>query len=108
MTFVYLLRCADGTLYVGHTHDLGSREKTHNDGHGSAYTESRRPVAIVYAEEHYSLQGAIARERQLKGWNAKKKEALAIGDQATLKSSSRHRGEVSGAVTWRDLLKRSS
>jgi predicted GIY-YIG superfamily endonuclease len=75
MRFVYLLRCSDGTLYVGHTDDLARREQAHNEGHGSTYTESRRPVAMVYAEEHSSLQGAVARERQVKRWTGKKKEA---------------------------------
>lgn len=76
MPYVYLLRCVDGTLYVGHTDDLADREKAHNDGHGSAYTASRRPVIMVYAEEHFTLPGAVAREHQLKRWASAKKEAL--------------------------------
>ena len=76
MPFVYLLRCVDGTLYVGHTDDLVAREKTHNDGHGSTYTASRRPVTMVYAEKHSSVEGAVAREHQLKRWTHAKKQAL--------------------------------
>lgn len=68
--FVYILRCADGTLYVGHTGDLSARLLAHNAGAGSAYTAARLPVEMVYAEEHVSLKGARARERQLKGWTA--------------------------------------
>jgi GIY-YIG catalytic domain len=52
MWFVYLVRCADGTLYVGRTTNLASREKAHSDGTGAAYTAARRPVQVVYAEEH--------------------------------------------------------
>ena len=104
MPFVYLLRCADGTLYVGHTHDLAARVKTHNEGHGSAYTESRRPVEMVYAEEHSSLQGAVARERQVKRWTAKKKEALVSADSSKLKTLSRRDKRSDSTFTWRDLM----
>jgi len=91
MPWVYLLRCADGTLYVGRTNDIVAREKTHNDGHGARYTAARRPVRIVYSEAHHSTESAIAREPQLKRWTADKKEALIVGDLSTLKSLSRRR-----------------
>jgi putative endonuclease len=89
MPFTYMLRCADDTLSVGHTEHLASREQTHNDGKGAKYTAARRPVRMVYAEEHSSLLRAIARERQLKPWTRKKKEALIGGDRAALTSLSR-------------------
>ena len=54
MPFTYILRCADNTLYVGHTEDLASREQTHNEGKGAKYTATRRPVRMIYAEEHAS------------------------------------------------------
>ncbi len=76
MTAVYILRCVDGTLYIGHTENLDHREKAHNDGAGAAYTASRRPVSVVYSESFASKQAAIARERQLKRWTRRKKEAL--------------------------------
>jgi putative endonuclease len=50
MAFTYILRCADDTLYVGHTENLASREQTHNDGKGAKYTGARRSVRLVYAE----------------------------------------------------------
>lgn len=104
MSCTYILRCADGTLYVGHTDDLAMREQTHNEGKGAKYTAGRRPVRVVYAEEHSSVESAVARERQLKRWSAKKKEALILGDRPALKSLGR-RGMMSKAtVTWRDLL----
>jgi predicted GIY-YIG superfamily endonuclease len=91
MPVVYILRCADNTLYVGHTDDLASREKTHNAGRGAGYTAARLPVRIVYSEKCDSETAAIQRERQLKRWSGKKKEALINGDVATLKGLSRCR-----------------
>ena len=58
---------------------------------------------MVYAEEHASVASAIARERQLKQWSLKKKEALLAGDRAALSSLGRRRTK-SVAFTWRDLL----
>lgn len=79
MVWVYILRCRDGTFYVGLTTDIESRETEHNQGTGSRYTAARRPVKIIYTELHPSLESARARERQLKRWSAAKKEALATG-----------------------------
>ena len=104
MPFTYILRCADDTLYVGHTEDLASREQTHNDGRGANYTAARRPVRMVYAEEHASVATAIARERQLKRWSHKKKEALILDDRAALKSLGRRSTKSMTAFTWQDLL----
>jgi len=56
MPFVYILRCSDSTLYAGHSNHIATREKTHNDGHGSRYTPARRSVRVVYSEEHDSNQ----------------------------------------------------
>ena len=97
MPFVYVARCADGTLYVGHTSDLSAREAKHNDGRGARYTAARRPVRIVYAEEFLSIDDAKTRERQLKGWTLAKKEALVAEDTASLngiskRSRARRRG----------------
>jgi putative endonuclease len=92
MPWVYIVRCSDDSLYVGHTHNVHSRERTHNEGLGSRYTAERRPVKVVYSESHDLLDAAIARERQLKRWTRAKKETLIAGDLATLKSRSvRHR-----------------
>ncbi len=109
MPFTYILRCADDTLYVGHTENLASREQTHNDGKGAKYTAARRPVRMVYAEEHSSAGRAIARERQLKRWSHKKKEALILGDRAALRGLVRRSTKSMGDITtWRDLLKAGS
>jgi putative endonuclease len=85
MYWVYVLRCCDRSLYIGHTEGLEQRLKAHNDGRGAAFTAARRPVRIVYAEEHASVLTAIQRERQIKRWNRVKKEALVAGDVGTLR-----------------------
>ena len=91
MAWVYILRCADGSLYVGHTSDLDSRERTHNDGRGGSYTAARRPVRVFFAEPASSLDAARRRERQLKRWSRTKKEALIANDVLELKRLSRRR-----------------
>jgi predicted GIY-YIG superfamily endonuclease len=91
MFFVYLARCADGSLYAGHTQNLDARERTHNSGRGGAYTAARRPVRIVYSESFDCVERALERERQLKGWTVHKKEALISGDRGQLKTLSKRR-----------------
>jgi len=85
MFFVYILRCADGALYVGSTSDVVHRLAKHQAGSASAFTRARRPVALIYAEPCPSLRQALRRERQIKGWTRAKKEALAAGDLLQLK-----------------------
>ena len=80
MHFVYILRCADTSLYIGETHDISDRLATHNEGRGCAHTASRLPVELVYTEEHLNQPLARKREKQLKRWTRKKKEALVAGD----------------------------
>ena len=74
--FVYIVRCADGTLYTGYARDPGAREKVHNSGRGARYTAGRRPVRLVYWESFESIGDALRRERQLKGLRRARKEAL--------------------------------
>ena len=63
---VYILRCADGTLYTGATNDLDRRLAAHNAGRGAKYTRARRPVALVYREEAADKSAALQREAALK------------------------------------------
>jgi putative endonuclease len=76
MHFVYIVRCADGTLYTGYARDPAAREKTHNRGRGARYTAGRRPVRLVYSESFKSVGDALRRERQLKRLRRARKEAL--------------------------------
>jgi putative endonuclease len=83
--YVYILRCADGSYYVGSTRaSLEQRVAEHNAGAFGGHTARRRPVTLVFHEEFDRITDAIAAERQLKGWTRAKKEALIAGDFATL------------------------
>ena len=63
---VYILRCADGTLYTGSTDDVERRVAVHNSGKGAKYTRGRRPVEVVYTEECESCSAALKREYAIK------------------------------------------
>ena len=89
--WLYMLKCADGSYYIGHTDDLENRLAQHEAGAGDAYTTKRRPVQLVYALDFPSREEAIARERQIKGWSRKKKEALCREDWAEIKRLARSR-----------------
>ena len=62
MWYVYLLRCADDTLYAGCTNDPPRRLQQHNAGQGAKYTRSRRPVSLVYLEQAGDHGQALRRE----------------------------------------------
>lgn len=66
MSFVYILKCADGTLYTGWTTDLVRRLKQHNSGVASKYTKVRLPVDLVYFEELATKSLALKREYAIK------------------------------------------
>jgi len=73
---VYLVRCADDSIYCGWTTDLKKRVRAHNSGQGAKYTRSRRPVKLVYAEEFEEKQEALSREWHLKRLNRAEKLRL--------------------------------
>ncbi len=77
-SFVYMLRCADGTLYTGWTNDLCARVRAHNGvgGTGAKYTRSRRPVTLAYFEECEDPRAAMRREFALKRQGRAAKERL--------------------------------
>jgi len=77
--FVYILRCADDTLYTGTAKDPDARLATHNRGRGARYTAGRRPVRLVYVERCRSLGAALRREYEVKQWPRARKEALIRG-----------------------------
>jgi len=64
--FVYIVECADNTLYTGWTTDIARRLQAHNAGHGAKYTRSRRPVRMVYLEEVADQSEALKREYTIK------------------------------------------
>ncbi len=79
--FVYMLRCADGSLYTGITNDLTRRLQQHNAGTASRYTRSRLPVAIVYQEEQTSRSHALKREFAIKSLSRHEKESLVLSNK---------------------------
>ena len=91
--FVYMLRCADGSYYVGSAtgDDLTRRIAEHQSGVYPGYTWSRRPVQLVWSEYFERITDAIAAERKIKGWSRAKKEALVKGDWASVQQLSRRR-----------------
>ena len=99
---VYILRCSDGSYYTGLTKQpIEARIWEHNAGTYEGYTAKRRPVELVFTESYDRILDAIARERQIKGWNRQKKEALIAYAYQALPDLS-HRGPVkrlSGATT---------
>ncbi|MFA6269485.1 MAG: GIY-YIG nuclease family protein [archaeon] len=76
MHFVYLVKCADNSLYCGYTNNLEKRIKTHNLGKASKYTRAHLPVKLVYFEKFSSLSKALSREYEIKQFTRKKKEEL--------------------------------
>lgn len=83
---VYILKCADDTLYTGITNELYRRLDEHENGRNTqCYTFNRRPVQLVFQQDFHFVQQAIAFEKQVKGWSRKKKEALITGEIDLLK-----------------------
>ena len=76
---VYIVRCADGTLYTGYARNVEARLAQHNAGTGAKYTAGRRPVVLAYHEAFENQREAMQREYQLKRWPRGKKEALITG-----------------------------
>ena len=83
MTFwCYILRCADGRYYTGHTNDLDRRIGQHQSGGFCDFTARRQPVALIWSETFPSRLEALGAERRIKGWSRAKKEAMIAGDWA--------------------------
>ena len=74
--FVYLLRCADGSLYTGITKDVKRRCQQHNAGTASRYTRTRLPVRMVYQEAQPSRSAALKREAAIKAMTRAEKLTL--------------------------------
>jgi len=83
MFFCYILECSDGSFYVGVSEDPQRRLAEHNAGKGSDWTAERRPVKLVWAEEHPTLASARRREIQLKRWGHANKAKLIAGSTAS-------------------------
>lgn len=76
--YVYILECADKTLYTGYTTDVAERIATHNDGDGAKYTRGRTPVTLRYVEVWPDRSAAQSREYEIKQLSRKAKQALFV------------------------------
>ncbi|WP_372608187.1 GIY-YIG nuclease family protein [Halorientalis litorea] len=77
--YVYVLRCADDTLYTGYTTDIERRVREHERGDGAKYTRGRTPVDLVHVERFDSKSAAMSREYELKQYSKAEKERLVGG-----------------------------
>ncbi|MDD5341525.1 MAG: GIY-YIG nuclease family protein [Patescibacteria group bacterium] len=83
--YVYIVECSDKSYYTGVTNNIDRRIWEHNNDEDSKhYTYNRRPVILKYLESFQNIDSAIVREKQIKGWTRKKKEALMRGDENEL------------------------
>ena len=82
--YAYMLRCSDGSYYVGHSDELDARISAHQLGSIPGYTHKRLPVQLVWYQDFPTREEALAAERQIKGWSRAKKEALIKGDWETI------------------------
>ena len=91
--WTYILKCADGHYYTGHTDDLNRRVAEHQSGHfADCFTYDKRPVELVWSENFQTRLDALEAERKIKGWSRPKKEALVRGDFAAIgRLAVRHR-----------------
>ena len=89
--WAYMLRCSDGSYYVGHTDDIDLRFAQHVTGVLGGYTAKRRPVTLVWSDRFPTRDEAFAAERRLKGWGRAKKEALIAGDWERVQMLARNR-----------------
>jgi predicted GIY-YIG superfamily endonuclease len=99
MFWTYMLQCADGSYYVGHSEDLEYRAGQHHAGtFRDCYTFKRRPLRLVWSQAFPTRIEALEAERQIKGWRRAKKQALIASDWESIGRLARgkNRGERLG------------
>jgi len=102
--WMYILECSDGSYYTGSTNNLELRLEQHKNGEGANHTKKRLPVKLVYCEEFEKVDKAFYREKQVQGWNRKKKEALINSEHFKLpKLSIAHRDLASSSPDTKDI-----
>jgi putative endonuclease len=101
MAWVYILRCSDGSLYVGSARNLEHRVQQHARGNGSVYTRVRLPVELVWAHECEHVGEAYGLEKQIQNWSRSKRIALIEGRFKDLPGLARGRTRWSKrGVNW--------
>ncbi len=91
MPYLYMLRCADGSFYVGSTYDLDGRVRQHGDGRGAQYTRRRLPIELAWSQECSTIDEAFTLEKQIQGGSRVKRIALIEGRWGDLPGLSRPR-----------------
>ena len=89
--YVYILKCADGSYYTGHTDDIEARFEQRIISKNKSYTSSRKPLELVYCATFPERSQAQEAERQIKGWSRRKKMALIDGNFCLLGYLSRNK-----------------
>jgi putative endonuclease len=79
MPATYILKCSDGSFYVGSARDLATRLEQHASGMGSAYTSKRLPIELVWSAELERIDDAYFLEKRIQGWSRAKRIALIEG-----------------------------
>ena len=87
--YTYILRCGDGSYFVGNGEDLDADVAAHQAGSVPGYTKSRQPVELVWSEDYATCDNATAVDKQIKGWSRAKKEALIRQDYGALSERAR-------------------
>lgn len=95
MASVYMLKCADGTIYTGYTPDVARRLAAHNAGRGAKYTKSRLPVELLWSCELPTEHLARAAEVYIKQLRRGQKLALAAGDVSLCEACSKLAAQMS-------------
>jgi predicted GIY-YIG superfamily endonuclease len=85
--YLYILKCINGAYYIGHTDNIEQRLSQHHLGAiNGCYTQSRRPLELLYVQDFPTRDAAFHAERQVKGWSHKKKEAFIKGNWEEIKT----------------------
>ena len=83
--YVYIIKCADGSFYTGHTDNLEVRFEQYVLGNTRSYTSTRKPLKLVFCSEFLNRRDAQEAEKRIKGWSRRKKQALIDEDFVLLK-----------------------
>ena len=93
--YMYILECSNGSYYTGSTINLEKRYVEHQNGEGANHTKRYLPVKLIYHEEFSRIDEAFYREKQVQGWNRKKKEALINNEHNKLPRLSKNYAQIS-------------
>jgi predicted GIY-YIG superfamily endonuclease len=94
MFWVYILRCADGSYYTGHTDNLEKRMNQYHTDECEVYIAARRPVELAWSQECATRYEVLSAEQQIKGWSRRKKEAMMHGDWEEVSRLARNKSET--------------